>query len=63
MNKLFDLRFVIGLFFLVTGLLLVLYHVTKETAPEETVNLYCGILFIIFGGSFLLSVKRKGSGS
>ncbi|SDE09818.1 hypothetical protein [Niabella drilacis] len=63
MNKLFDLRFVIGLFFLVTGLLLVLYYIVKGTALDGKVNLYCGILFVVFGSSFLLSVKRKSGGS
>lgn len=48
MNKLFDLRFVIGLFFAVVGLLLLIYaFLTKETS--QAVNQWCGGLFILFG--------------
>ncbi len=60
MNKLIDLRFVIGLFFLVVGILLFIYHffITGET---EGVNLWCGILFIVFAIIMLL-LSREGAG-
>lgn len=57
MNKLFDLRFVIGIFFLVIGLLLLLYHfISGDNNVGETsnVNLWCGITFTIFGVVMLL---------
>jgi drug/metabolite transporter (DMT)-like permease len=46
MNKLFDLRFVIGAFFTVCGLMLLVYSFGAEGAP---VNRWCGIVFMIFG--------------
>jgi hypothetical protein len=48
MNKLFDLRFVIGLFFLVIGILLVLYSLSSGAAGGG-LNLKCGGVFIGFG--------------
>lgn len=56
MNKLFDLRFVIGTFFTVIGLLLLGYSFTATTVETATsientqvVNRWCGIVFMIFG--------------
>ena len=49
MNKLFDLRFVIGSFFTVIGILLLLYSFTSSSAANPEVNRWCGIIFIIFG--------------
>ncbi len=49
MEKLFDLRFVIGLFFTVVGLLLVGYHFFGSAATEEMVNLWTGGIFLLFG--------------
>jgi len=49
MNKLFDLRFVIGLFFTVVGLLLVGYHFFASANTTQAVNLWCGIVFSCFG--------------
>jgi drug/metabolite transporter (DMT)-like permease len=45
MNRLFDLRFVIGAFFTITGLMLLAYGFA-EGAP---VNRWCGIVFTLFG--------------
>lgn len=45
MERLFDLRFVIGAFFTVAGLLLLVYGF----AEGATVNKACGGLFILFG--------------
>jgi hypothetical protein len=61
MNKLFDLRFVIGLFFLIIGLLLIGYGFFLGSVEyEKEVNLYCGLLFASFGLiMFMLKPKRK----
>jgi hypothetical protein len=48
MNKLFDLRFVIGSFFSIVGILLLVYVlVTSETG--QAVNGWCGGVFLVFG--------------
>ena len=51
MHKLLDLRFVIGVFFLVTGILLLAYSffVTDAIDNASTVNRWCGSAFAIFG--------------
>lgn len=51
MNKLFDLRFVIGSFFLVVGILLLAYSFFAVTSADysQTVNRWCGVVFIVFG--------------
>jgi ABC-type Na+ efflux pump permease subunit len=61
MNKLFDLRFVIGLFFLIIGLLLMGYVFLSDiTEYQKEVNLYCGLLFTSFGlVMFMLKQKNK----
>jgi uncharacterized SAM-binding protein YcdF (DUF218 family) len=61
MNKLFDLRFVIGLFFLIIGLLLIGYaSFLDSTVYKREVNFYCGLLFSAFGViMFLLKKKNK----
>lgn len=47
MNRFLDLRFVIGLFFLLTGIILLLYKVFR---PEQSnINVWCGGLFVLFG--------------
>ncbi|MCC6286462.1 MAG: hypothetical protein IT249_01125 [Chitinophagaceae bacterium] len=45
MKKLFDLRFVIGLFFLVVGVLLIVYSLVKIS----NLNFWCGCGFVVFG--------------
>jgi hypothetical protein len=48
MNKLFDLRFVIGAFFSIVGIMLLIYTlVTSETG--QAVNGWCGGVFLSFG--------------
>jgi uncharacterized membrane protein len=59
MKKLFDLRFVIGLFFLVVGLLLLLYGLFASGQDGETVNKWCGGIFVLFGIFMLLLAYRK----
>jgi uncharacterized membrane protein HdeD (DUF308 family) len=59
MNKLFDLRFVIGLFFLIIGLLLLGYaFLSDSTEYTKEVNLYCGLLLSFFG-LFMFALKKK----
>lgn len=48
MNKFFDLRFVIGLFFLIVGLLLLIYSFTNVQEVHQSVNRWCSITFIVF---------------
>ena len=64
MNKLFDLRIVIGIFFLIIGFLLMGYAFLSDDSLEENnkINLYCGLLFSSFGLlMLLLKTKRNGS--
>jgi hypothetical protein len=53
MNKFLDLRFVIGLFFSIIGILLIVYYFLFSI-NREVENLYCGVFFIIFGLIFLI---------
>jgi len=61
MNKLFDLRFVIGSFFTVVGILLLGYSfLSADTVLEmHTTNRWCGILFIIFGVVMIVLSLQK----
>jgi uncharacterized membrane protein HdeD (DUF308 family) len=60
MNKFFDLRFVIGAFFFVVGILLLLYSFTNPTVEHAAVNRWSGITFIAFAIiMMLLSIDKK----
>ena len=60
MNKLFDLRFVIGSFFLIVGILLLIYGFLVETKQASDVNRWCGGFFVIFGVvMIILSIKKE----
>ncbi|HEY5461837.1 MAG TPA: hypothetical protein VIJ95_01160 [Hanamia sp.] len=60
MNKFFDLRFVIGAFFLVVGILLLIYSFTNTTAVHAAVNRWSSIFFIVFAVvMMLLSIDKK----
>lgn len=48
MNKFFDLRFVIGLFFLIVGFLLLLHSFTNAEEAHQAVNRWCSLFFIVF---------------
>jgi len=48
MNKFFDLRFVIGIFFLAVGILLLLDSFANPTVMHAAVNRWCGIVFMVF---------------
>jgi hypothetical protein len=55
-----DLSFVIGLFFfLVSLILLVGYFVSEQLASG--VNLYTGVVFFIFGLGMILGGRRKST--
>ena len=56
-----ELSFVIGLFFTLVAIILIGgYFLTKELSAD--VNLYTGIVFIIFGLSMILIRSREKDG-
>ena len=60
MNKFFDLRFVIGAFFFVVGLMLLIYSFTNPTIAHAAVNRGCAFLFITFAiVMMLLAISKK----
>ena len=59
MNKLFDLRFVIGSFFSIVGVLLLIYGFLIETEAARDVNRWCGAFFVIFGIIMIILSLRK----
>jgi hypothetical protein len=59
LNKLFDLRFVIGSFFLVVGILLLIYGFLIEVGHERDINRWCGVFFLVFGVIMVLLSFRK----
>lgn len=61
MNKLLDLRFVIGLFFTIIGLLLLIQSITGTTTLEtgESINRWTGIAFSLFGVFMILLSFKK----
>lgn len=58
MKKLFDLRFVIGVFFLVVGILLLGYGLLGAATEIVHVNTWCGVIFTVFG-VFMLGLSYK----
>jgi hypothetical protein len=59
MNKLFDLRFVIGSFFSIIGILLLIYGFLIEAGAGSPVNKWCGGAFVVFGVIMILLSLRK----
>lgn len=60
LNKLLDLRFVIGVFFTLIGLLLLAHSLTAPAEAAESVNRWAGIVFVIFGiGMIGLSFQKE----
>ena len=59
MNKLFDLRFVIGAFFFLIGALLLVYAFVSGVEGQQTVNSACGGLFLAFGALMVYLSFRK----
>jgi hypothetical protein len=56
MKKLLDLRFVIGFFFLLVGLCLFAGSFLMQPDPgkTESVNRWCGLLYMLFAAVMLL---------
>lgn len=54
MNKILDLRFVIGTFFTIVGLLLIGYAFTSDNATVKAIDRWCGITFTIFGIAMII---------
>lgn len=59
MNRLFDLRFVIGSFFAVVGLLLLIYSFLIETDAGSVINRWCSIVFLLFGAVMIILSLQK----
>lgn len=60
MKKFFDLRFVIGIFFLSVGILLLIYSIVSPSTVHPEVNRYSSIFFIAFAiVMILLSFDKK----
>lgn len=61
MSKLLDLRFVIGVFFTIIGLLLLLYSffVAGDAEGGQSINRYTGLVFLAFGILMILLSFRK----
>ena len=53
MKKLLDLRFVIGLFFVLVGNLLLAHYLFNFKVLPVTLNLKCGLVFLVFGMSMI----------
>lgn len=51
MKNIFDLRFIIGFFFLLVGIFLFITSFVSHPVlgKTETVNFWCGIVYIAFG--------------
>ena len=59
-NKLFDLRFVIGAFFSIVGLLLLIHSFTVSTTDHhESVNRWTSIVFLVFGILMIIFSLQK----
>ncbi len=58
MKRLYDLRFVIGLFFVVIGVLLLGYVLLSGSAEGMSINKWGGILFLSFG-IFMVALSLK----
>ena len=48
MKKLLDLGFMIGLFFLITGVILVIGALFSAGELSKKINIYCGLGYIVF---------------
>jgi hypothetical protein len=60
MKKFFDLRFVIGIFFLVIGLLLLIYSFFNTAVVHSQVNRWSAVFFLIFAIiMILMSFDKK----
>lgn len=62
MKKILDLRFVIGAFFTITGLLLFVYSFGNQAGQAASVNRWCGVVFSVFGIIMVLLSFVKDAG-
>ena len=54
MQKFTDLRFIIGIFFTLTGLILLLSYFIATESNHPQLNLYAGVVMLVFGLVMLL---------
>ena len=54
MQKLIDLRFIIGIFFSLSGLILLVSYFTSTESNHPQLNLYAGAVMLVFGLLMLL---------
>jgi cytochrome c biogenesis protein CcdA len=59
MKKLFDLRFVIGVFFTLVGVLLLAYSFLSANTDGQSINRWCGSIFTIFGVIMIILSTRS----
>ena len=59
MNKIFDLRFVIGSFFTIIGILLLVFSFMNSAGMQQDINRWCGIVFTLFGIFMIILSFRK----
>jgi uncharacterized membrane protein len=58
-KRLNELNFVIGLFFLLASIILVVDYFFSHYS-DETINLYTGIVFFVFGSLMILVRSNHG---
>lgn len=58
MNKLIDLRFVIGAFFVLVAILLLIHRLVSGDDPQH-INKWCAIVFSAFGVVMILLSLQK----
>ena len=61
MSKVFDLRFVIGAFFIIVSILLLIRRFTSGDDPQH-INKWCAIAFAIFGVLMVVLSLGKDAG-
>lgn len=66
MNNILDLRFIIGLFFSITGLILIIGSELMQAGvgKSETTNFWSGIVYVAFGALMIvlwLTGRKKKS--
>ena len=54
-----DLRIPIGVFFLITGLALVAMPNARAPLTDAPVNLYAGLVMLVFGGTMVWLARRR----
>lgn len=61
MSKLFDLRFVIGAFFVLVAVLLLIHRLTGGEDPQH-INKWCAVVFSAFGVLMIFLSLQKDAG-